>query len=113
MSNLVSLLGFNPKEAGAAEEWAFNNADDHVAIRDAAQRKGFGNLTAWPLWPVGWKEQQSFELQHQSAHNEMNAALGLAGVDLTGVDLTDPGKSASWHQQHFSEHQAARAKLGI
>jgi hypothetical protein len=113
MSNLVSLLGFDGKSHGAAEDWAFNNGDDHIAIRDAAQRLGFGNLTVWQLWPVDWKDQASYELRHQSAHNEMNAALGLAGSDLTGVDLTDPAKSASWHQQHFSEHQAARAKLGI
>jgi len=113
MANLINLIGFDPKMAGAAEDWAFNNDDDHTAIRDAIQAASLGNLPVWQLWPVNWNDQATFELRHQSVHNEMNQALGLAGADLTGVDLTDPAKAESWHQQHFSEHQAARAKLGI
>ncbi len=113
MAELDTLMNFNPKDQGSAEGWAFNNADDHVFVHDEIQSNGLGNLFMYELFPLNWTKWDSWAMRHQSAHDEANAVLGLAGTDLTGVDFTDPKKAAEWNLAHYREHQAWHAKLGI
>lgn len=110
---LVSLMNFDVKDKRIADSWVFSNHNDHQNVHDAIQAKSLGNLVVYELNPVDWDNWDSFALRHQSAHNEANEALGLAGTDLTGVDFNDPAQTAQWAFAHYREHQAWHATLGI
>ncbi len=113
MSSLVNLMGFAKDTKGGREEWAFSNADDHTFIRDEMQRQSLGNLIQYPLYPLNWKLLDKYEFAHQTAHDEINNALGLPGTDLTGVDFEDAKKAQEWHLAHYREHDAWHAALGV
>jgi len=112
-SGLVWLLGFDYRDPRSTEMWALQHAADHDQIREGIQKQTLGNPTDWVLYPVNWRDWDAYALRHQSEHNEMNDSLGLSGTDLTAVDFRNLRESEEWHFQHYREHQAARAKLGI
>lgn len=113
MANLISLVGFKEASVGGKDDWAFDNADDHIFVRDMVQVKNTVNLVQYPLYPLNWDRWDTFAMTHQSAHDEINELLGLPGTDLTGVDFNDPKKAEEWHLSHYREHEAWHAALGI
>jgi hypothetical protein len=113
MSDLTALLNLDVKDKGPADRWGFNNFDDHQLVRDAIQKQTLENLVVYELYPVNWQNWESYALRHQSAHDEANGALGLAGTDLTSVDFNDEKKAADWIFAHYREHVAWHETLGI
>ncbi len=113
MAELSSLMGFDVNNQRSVEDWALQHSDDHWLIRQRIQDQSLGNLPAWQLWPVNFRDWDAYALRHQAAHNEMNDALGLSGSDLTGVDFKDEKAVKEWNLTHFSEHEAAHSSLGI
>ena len=110
---LAELIDFDYNDDESRETWALHHSRDHQAIWKAIQAQGFGNLPEYPLSPVPWFAWKTYEQTHQQVHNDMNKALSLSGSDLTGVQWSNKQAADDWNQQHFSEHQAARSKLGI
>ena len=55
----------------------------------------------------------TFLQNNSELHSDMNAILGLNGIDLLDVNLSDDRQKTAWMQYHFLEHQNAEAKLGI
>ena len=113
MIMLPVLMDFDVNDAQSTETWSLNHSDDHDDIREAIQTQKNVNLADWVLYPFTVKDWDAYAIRHQSAHNDMNSTLGLSGSDLTDVDLTDPKAAEYWNFEHFREHQAARAALGI
>ena len=110
---LATLLDFDFKNFASRESWALAHSRDHDDIRLAIQAKGGPILTAWQLNPVPWNKLDDWFLRHQTAHSDFDGALNLAGQDISSVDFDNPEDAHEWNLQHFSEHQAARAALGI
>jgi len=50
---------------------------------------------------------------HQQKHNEMNGALGLAGADMTKLDLHVAADRETMIGINFAEHDSAHLALGI
>lgn len=50
---------------------------------------------------------------HSIMHNQMNAALGVSGYDLTTLDWQDEENVANWFNQHADEHFQAAQILGV
>lgn len=111
--SLVNLMDFDPDSAPSRDQWDLSHSSDHVQIREAIQAQGGGNLQDWVLYPVNWQDWDAYALRHQQEHDEMNAAVGAVGSDLTSVDFTDQKARQEWHFTHFKEHQSARSVLGI
>ncbi len=92
--------------------FSFHNQDEHRRIVDAIQAQKNTQLTLYPLDPLPVRDLAEWAIIHQAAHNDFNAVLGRNGVDLTAVDLHDPGQLASWIRLHFEEHRQAAQLLG-
>lgn len=96
------------------EEWFHAHVRHHEALISAIQQTYGVNLTLYPIYPV--LQEQDFAAwnrAHQALHDGLNATLGIAGVDLTGVDFKDEKKTEAWMYQHFLQHQAAGQRCGL
>ncbi len=113
MAQLNSLMSFDHKDPRSFEDWAIQHSSDHLDVKQKIQALGGANLPVWPLYPINWRDWDAWALRHQSAHNEANAALGIAGSDLTSVDFDNPQEAALWNQNHYTDHLSWHETLGI
>lgn len=110
---LSSLMMLDPSDPKSAEMWALKHKADHDEIHSAVQSKFGVNLENRVLYPINFKDWEEFSLKHQDVHNDLNNQLKLSGTDLTDADLRDPSSRQEWNFNHFREHLAFRAALGI
>lgn len=111
--SLANLLTLDLKEKNSLPEWSFSNDRDHLIIRDAIQSRGGGNLPLYVLDPIETGNMQKWAMDHQLAHNDMNATLGVIGADLRNVDLSNSANLEAWLYLHFNEHLIAHTRIGI
>jgi hypothetical protein len=93
--------------------WSFSNQDQHNQIARALAARKSVNIPDFPLDPIPMNDVSGWARQHQAAHNNFTQALGIGGVDLTDVNLKDPGELAAWIRLHAEEHRQAAQILGI
>lgn len=92
--------------------WSFNHARDHDEIDAALLARGTVSPPT-PLDPMpGEAGLGDWLLRHQTKHNDMNAALGLEGQDMTAFDLLTRDGLEGFAAQNFSEHDAVHQTLG-
>jgi hypothetical protein len=94
-------------------DWVFEHAQDHLLIRDAIQRQRNINLAVYPLDPMAPHDLARWLELHQTAHNDMNAVLGLASNDLTSVDFQQELQRRVWSDNNYQEHLSAHTELGV
>jgi hypothetical protein len=109
---LVNIL-YPPSGADGFAEWLFSHQQDHNEISGGALKILGANLPQYILDPMQQSDIKSWLLRHQQAHTDMNSLLGLAGQDLQDVDFEQSDQIRAWMYQNFTEHQAARTRLGI
>jgi hypothetical protein len=109
--SLAGVLLPSPTKNGW-KEWSFHNFQHHQGINLVLQQERGIVSPFYRLWPVGDKDFQDWLAQHQYAHNFFNSALGLAGQDLSSLDLKDRTKRDDWFEVHFLEHLAVAQTLG-
>lgn len=109
-----SLLN-TPKNSQEWTVWSFNNKQENTRIRQAifSQSNGSINLPEYVLDPIDFNDESNFLSRNQQAHDDFNGALGLNGVDLEGVDLSDSKQLQSWIFLVWSEINIAQLQLGI
>lgn len=94
-------------------QFSFANADSHIKIAAAIQRK-FGRLIpTFPLDPIPWFDFQTWAYNHQQAHNFQDGILGIQGADYTVGDLNRQDELANFILLHGNEHQIAETMLGV
>lgn len=101
-----------PSTAEDWMRWGFHHRQSHDAIVSAINGKG-GKLVEYQLDPVTLDRITDWLDRDQQAHNDMNAALGTQGADLTEVDFANANQVQAWIWLEFQEHQRAEAALGI
>lgn len=92
------------------ESWAwfsFSNQDSHIKIVRRAFQVLKVKLQEFPLDPMPLQDLGAWAYQHQQAHDQMNAVLGIAGNDFTALDLEAPDQVSSWIRNHFENHLQA------
>ena len=109
---LPFLFDLSPGDTSLAQ-FFFWNAQDHIEILQAIQKKTSANLVQRVLDPVDQHAIDVWLELHQQTHNDTNAALRLNGVDLSDVDFGSRDKIREWINLHAQEHQAMRQALGI
>lgn len=110
---LYGLLGFDSKNVQSREQWAMWHLKDHEEIHQATQNVLGINTIVYQLYPLDLNKLQDWALMHQQSHDDLNAAAGLAGNDLSEMNFDDPKKADEWHFNHFKEHLALRTKYSI
>ena len=110
--SLASVLYPSPTQSGW-KEWSFANFQHHLAIdKGLLQVKGY-SYNPLRLWPVDENDFRDFLQQHQQSHNVFNDVLGIAGRDLSQLDLKNKDHRDSWFFEHYIQHQAAAQILGL
>lgn len=94
-------------------QFAFANADLHIRINDALYAQAGLSLPYYVLDPISLDRTTSWLRLHQDIHNRVNAALGIAGNDLTAVDFESVDQVTSWIWLHAQEHLQANNRLGL
>lgn len=103
---------YRPPEDGWDDFW-FNNWIDHQDIAQAITKQNNVSMTIYVIDPWSDASADGILERHQQYHNDMNSALGLAGQDLSDLNLEDETKVKAWQWIHYLEHQAAHQALGI
>ncbi|MDE2470256.1 MAG: hypothetical protein KGL35_16280 [Bradyrhizobium sp.] len=106
---MIAALFNNITTPEALHQFSFANADLHARM---TARLGLATVYVLDPIPTG-PALTDWLWRHQEAHNLFNAALGIAGNDLTDVDFQKPDQLASWVWLHAQEHYQAANKLGI
>ena len=57
--------------------------------------------------------RQSILQTHSDVHNQLRAALGITGVDLSVANFDDQGSFYDWLGYHATEHAQIRQILGL
>lgn len=94
-------------------EFSFANSDHHTRIVSGVLKQKGISLPDYVLDPIAMFDVSNFFLRHQDIHNRQNAALGIAGNDLSFVDFKNPNQLQAWIWLHASEHLQAAQILGI
>jgi hypothetical protein len=109
---MQALLYNMPNDIGAWLEWSVIHQQDHFQIQERIRRKLGLNTIMLPLDPIPFLDDMlGWAMDHQAVHNEMTAAVGIRGFDLTSVDVRRPEELTIWVQLHAIEHQSVSAAL--
>jgi hypothetical protein len=109
----IANLYDRPAEESDWAAWGFSNQAHHRDIVRAVMEQKNVRLDDWALDPVDLKDFDAWLYRHAEAHRAMDAALGIAGWDLTGLDWRDPEALGDWIKKHGQEHRAAARMLGV
>lgn len=110
--NIAALQNI-PVDDKTLQYFSFPHSDNHFQIVKAVFLQS-GQIIDLPvLDPLPMFALQNWLYTHQQIHNQTNSILGIAGNDLSTVDLNDPEELTSWINLNFSEHQQAMKVLGI
>lgn len=60
-----------------------------------------------PLDPIPFDQRNivTWAELHQAVHSQQDSVLGVSGVDLTSLDLSQPERVRIWIELHAREHQ--------
>jgi hypothetical protein len=98
------------------EDWlqfSFANADSHIKIAAAIQKKYGVMVPTYPLDPIPWFDYQTWARNHQQAHDAQDGILGILGADFTTGDLTRSDELENFVRLHGNEHLLAEQMLGV
>jgi hypothetical protein len=105
-----------------AEDWlqfSFANADSHIKIAAAIQKKYGRLIPTFPLDPVPWLDfdrriiNPVWLYNHQQAHDLQDGILGIQGADYTAGDLNRRDELDNFTRLHGNEHLLAETMLGV
>lgn len=110
----LPLLYAPPDSDQAWKSWSFNHAAIHYTLIGAVgTQKNNHTLAQYLLDPMDLNDLGMWLYQHQSMHNQMNAALGTQGYDLLSYDITDPEQLQTWLNLNGDEHVRFSQILGV
>lgn len=112
---IVSLpyIYFQPQTQDDWTKWAWNHGANHYDLVAAVQDQKNQQLQIFVMSPVDPDNLGLWLYQHQTMHNQVNAALGTPGYDLLSLDWDDPDQFAQWLRLNGDEHQRLSAALGV
>lgn len=112
--SLADLQYPAPTEQGLAE-WLHAHVRHHEAIIGALRDNRGISLELLPIFPLDPSNKDQIAVwnrSHQTMHNQMNQALGIAGTDLTALDPTDQKKMDDFLFGHLQQHRDAAQLSG-
>lgn len=110
---MLPYLLNTPRDQSEWLRWGFHHQDSHDVIRGAILQKKKIDLNRYQLYPIFGEDLQGWLNRHAQTHIEMNAAIGLQGVDLLDVDFKDERQLEAWIWLEYLEHQQASIALGV
>lgn len=115
MSSIASLYNV-PTTLAEQSTWSFLHRSHHEDINRAVFEQLGIQLPEYILDPFFPEDPDGFQVwldQHQNLHQVMDAALGIAGFDLSDVEWKDVNVRTGWIFLNAQEHIQAADILGI
>lgn len=110
---VTAIIIVNPgKDFTAVPQVVITGGGGLGAAATAVRGPGIAT-TDYQLDPIAENDLPGWLQRNSQTHIEMDAALGVQGVDLQDVDLSDENQKQAWFWLHFLEHQSAENTLGI
>lgn len=106
----IAMIPGNPEEFNL---WSFAHQAHHRDILRLIYQTYTVQLDEYVLSPFDPLDPGQWVDLHQTMHLEMDAQLGIAGYDLTGLDWQDEGIVRDWFARHSDEHYRAGSLLGL
>lgn len=110
---MIAALFNIPTDPATLLQFSFHNRDQHELVADKIRRNTGVSIPLFPIDPIVINDFENWLYTHQAMHNSVNAALNVAGNDLTNVDPEKPEQLAAWIRLHASEHVQWGNILGI
>lgn len=110
---MLATLFIIPQTPEEFSIWSFTHAAHHRDINRVIFQRGGGRLDEYVLDPFNPQDMGNWPYLHQTMHDQMNAALGLAGYDLTEIDWEDRDRTVDWVIHNGNLHYQAGAILGL
>lgn len=110
---MQSILWNVPKTKEEWDSFSFSHAQSHLLILQTINARSTDNLSEYDLDPINFGDFQNWLERNTQAHNDMNGALGLQGVDLETLDPKDEKQLQSWIYNHVREHISAEEALKV
>lgn len=111
MSGLATFAVI-PREDIDWERWAFAHMADHFDIARIVFQVSGRRLDLFPLNPISF-DDATWIYNHAAMHQQMDAVLGIAGYDLTGVAWNNEQSLRDFVLYNYVEHQRAAQILGL
>ena len=111
---MTPLLYNPPIAVGPWLTWGAVHQSDHFAIVNGILNKKGISIGVLPIDPVPLGNRAAmlaWFMNHQAVHNQMNAAMGLGGFDLSYVDFTNEEQARVWIQYNALEHAQISAAI--
>lgn len=99
----LAVLYEIPRSDEDLKVWGFVNMAHHRDIIRVIYEESGEQQPEYILDPINPLVMETWLYQHQLMHDNMNAALGVAGYNLLELNWDDP---ANWINQHAQEHFA-------
>lgn len=112
MSGVAGIYNV-PSTQDELNTWAATHATHHLLIIQTIERLTGIQLQQYVLDPLDPRDPESWLLQHQFMHNQMDAILGIGGYDLLNVNIKDRNEFAGWVWLNANEHYQASNALEI
>jgi hypothetical protein len=100
----LAQIQYPPPTDMGMEEWFQAHARHHEALNWAFKESQGVVLEDLNLYPVHEKDLDNWLQRHQQMHSALGQVSGVAGTDLTSLDLKDKNASDNWFFQHFLQH---------
>ena len=109
---LVNLYAPSQSGSGWRDFWVYNWID-HQDIAQAIQTSLKVPQTMYVIIPWDQDFAEDILERHQRFHNDMNAAIGTGGQDLSIIDFNNRTAVQMWIEAHYQEHLRLRQTLNI
>ena len=109
----VADLLRTPKSPAEVADWTFQHDQDHKLIREIVRQRFSIDLPTYALDPFNPSDPGRWLYDHQTAHTDFDAVLGIQSSDLNDVDFKSTVEADAWIWANYIEHQQAHAILEI
>ena len=108
----AALRGEEPSDPEMWDRFAMDNRASHDVIRQALIAAG-KPIDDYVLYPIDESDWMGWLQRHAFTHQTMNSLTNNISQDLSLLDPKDKQAVYDWMQEHWLEHQAVEASLGV
>lgn len=109
----LATLFIIPQTPDELQQWSFAHMASHRDICRVVFQTLSTRLDEYVLDPFDPLDPGNWVDRHQIMHQQMNAALGLDGFDLSELDWQDAERLQDWVVKNGNEHYRASSILRL
>jgi hypothetical protein len=109
----LAVINSVPTTDAEFNTWAFAHMANHRDINRLIFTTKNTRINEFHLAPFAPDDMETWLLQHQTMHQQMNAALGVASYDLSTVNWSNQSQLFDWIHLNANEHFIVNRLLNL